>query len=252
METKAIILSGYGLNTEHETKYAIETVGGNAKIVHINELIAQKSQLGDFNLLIIPGGSSFGDHMGAGKILANKLKSKIGNELVEFIKRKNLVLGIANGFQALVKMGLLPSTDLEQKATMMQNKNGIYINNWALFKINKRSPCIFTKGIECITLPIRNHSSRFHCNGKNLNDIIQNDLNVMQYVDANGNDTPHASGSVENIAGLCDKTGHVFGMMPHPESFCFVENCPSWIFGLKKAHGLSIFRNAVEYLAKQG
>ncbi len=251
METNALVLSGFGLNTEHETKYCIEKVGGKAKIVHVNRLVEKRKMLEDFNFLVIPGGSSFGDALGPGKALATKIRYKLGDSLTEFINQKKLILGISNGFQVLVKMGILPNTNLKQEVTLTTNQNGEYINRWMSFKINKNSPCIFTKDISYMTLPVRNYSSKFYCNQDVLEKLMKENLHALQYIDKAKKIVSEPSGSRNGIAGLCDKTGRVFGMVPLPDSFGFVENCPNWVFGIKNAQGLLIFKNAVDYLKRQ-
>jgi len=253
MKCKALVLTGYGINCENESKYVIEKSGGSADIVHINRVIDNPKMLEDYNFLFLPGGFSFGDDLGSGKVFSNKLKFRLKDQLAEFIEGEKLVLGVCNGFQALVKMGLLPKPDFEQRVTLIGNDSGHFEDRWIFLKINKKSPCIFTSGMDYTFLPIRHGEGKFIVKDKaTMDELEQNNQIVMQYVDEKGEPAGYPAnpnGSMNNIAGICDKTGYVFGLMPHPEAFNSVENCPYWTLGtIKEAHGLKVFRNAVSYL----
>jgi len=255
-KTKALVLSGYGINCPTETKYAIDSVGGNATIHHINELLDKPAMLEEYNFFVIPGGFSFGDDISSGKVLANKIRYGFGDQLLEFIKSGKLVLGICNGFQALVKMGLLPWPDFEQRVTITYNESGKFEDRWAYLKINQNSPCIFTKEIEEMVLPIRHGEGRFIPATKEVLDkLVNENLHVMQYVDAKGNLAGYPAnpnGAVMNIAGICDPSGQIFGLMPHPEAYNHRTNHPCWSSGVgTTGQGLSVFRNAVTYLEKE-
>lgn len=257
MQTNALVLTGYGINCEQETKNVIEKVGGSAEIVHINELFEKTKSLSSYNLLVFPGGFAHGDDLGSGKVLANKFKFKLKNELLEFIKQGKLVMGICNGFQALVKLGLLPIPDFEQRVTLTVNASTKFEDRWVWLKTNPVSPCIFTKGLEYITLPVRHGEGRFLPKNENeLDYITEKNLFAFQYVDSKGQLAGYPwnpNGAVMNIAGICDESGRIFGMMPHPEAFQEIYNCPYWkSANIKEAQGLRIFRNAVNYLASQG
>ncbi len=254
MQTKALVLTGYGINCEEETKNSIEKVGASAEIIHMNELFERKKSLNDYNFLVFPGGFAHGDDLGSGKVIANKFKFKLKDELLDFINRGNLVLGICNGFQALVKLGILPIPDFLQRVTLTINTSNKYEDRWVWLKANQASPCIFTNGLTYLTLPVRHGEGRFIPeNDDELNYITSKNLHVFQYVDSKGQLAGYPwnpNGSVINIAGVCDESGRIFGMMPHPEAFREIFNCPYWKDGVvKEAQGLRIFKNAVDYLA---
>ena len=252
-KTKALVLTGYGINCPVETAYAINAVGGHAEIRHINELLGAPSLLEEYNFFVIPGGFSFGDDIGSGKVLANKLRYKVGDALLDFISQGKLILGICNGFQVLVKMGLLPEPDFEQRITITYNESGKFEDRWVKLLVNPRSPCIFTQEISEISLPARHREGRFiPATREVLEDITKNELHVMQYINKNGalgGYPANPNGSVLNIAGICDKSGQIFGLMPHPEAYNHETNHPCWASKMgSMGRGLSLFRNAVSYI----
>ena len=252
MQLKALVLSGYGINCEAESKYCVETAGGVADIVHVNRLVESPKMLEDYNMLFIPGGFSFGDDLGSGKVLANKIKFRIADSLLDFAKQGKLVLGVCNGFQVLAKMGLLPEPDLKQRVTLTFNDSGHFEDRWVALRANENSPCVFTKGLKTILLPVRHGEGKFVAEGSEaLKSLVDNNQVCLQYVDekgALGGYPYNPNGSQLNIAAICDRSGRIFGTMPHPEAFNIVQNCPYWSTGLiKEAQGLRIFKNAVDY-----
>lgn len=256
METRALVLYGYGINCEQESKIAVERAGGTASIKHINELIEKPDLLDNFNFLIIPGGFAFGDDLGSGKVFANKMKFKLHDQLLRFINDAKLVAGICNGFQALVKMGLLPVPNFEQKVTLTGNDSGHFEDRWVILKINKNSPCVFTKDIEYLMAPVRHGEGKFiPKDDQVLREIVDGNLHCAQYVDEKGQMGGYPwnpNGSILNIAAICDKSGRVFGMMPHPEAFTDITNNPYWTTGhVKEAQGIKIFKNAVDYIKEK-
>ncbi|MCP4647215.1 MAG: phosphoribosylformylglycinamidine synthase I [bacterium] len=255
-KTNALVLNGYGINCPVETAYAITAVGGNAEIKHTSEILETPAILDDYNFLVIPGGFSFGDDIGSGKVLSNRLRYKAGGKLLDFISQGKLVLGICNGFQVLVKMGLLPEPDFEQKVTITYNESGKFEDRWVKLLVNQKSPCIFTRELSEIDLPIRHGEGRFIPATKEvLNEITGNELHVMQYIDDKGGLGKYPwnpNGSVRNIAGICDKSGQIFGLMPHPEAYNHRTNHPCWAGGIgSTGRGLSLFRNAVSYIEQE-
>jgi len=257
MQCKALIFSGYGINCEHETKFAIEKSGGIAEIVHLNYLIENPKKLEDYNFIVIPGGFAHGDDLGSGKVFANKIRYKMHDAFERFIKEGKLVLGICNGFQVIAKLGIVPVPDFQQRATLTVNDSGKYEDRWVWLKINKSSPCIFTRGMDYINIPVRHGEGKFiPKNESELKSILENNLHAAQYVNEKGELAAgypsNPNGSVLDIAGICDKSGRIFGLMPHPEAFNHPTNNPFWPFGkITEAKGLKFFRNAVEYLAKE-
>ncbi len=256
MEPRALILTGYGINCEKESKFAFEKSGGKADIFHINELIERPDAMESYNFLMIPGGFAFGDDLGSGKVLANKIKFRLKDKLLDFINAGKLVLGTCNGFQVLVKLGMLPYPDLTQRVTLTVNDSGHFEDRWVRLKFNAASPCIFTKGIDYMALPVRHGEGKFLPADQNvLADLTEKNLVAAQYCDEQGRlaGYPHnPNGSISNIAGICDPTGRVYGMMPHPEAFNEITNSPMWQTGtIKEAQGLWIFRNAIAYIREK-
>jgi phosphoribosylformylglycinamidine synthase len=257
MALKALLLYGYGINCENESRYAIEKSGGKADIFHLNKVLEAPKILEEYNMLMIPGGFSFGDDLGSGKVFGNKIKFRLREQLEQFVKAEKLVLGICNGFQVMVKMGLLPEPDFVQKVSLTGNDSGHFEDRWVILKANPASPCVFTKGIDYILEPVRHGEGKFVAkDDATMNALKQNNQVVFQYVDETGGLAGYPynpNGSVENIAGICDRTGRIFGMMPHPEAFNIVQNCPYWVRGtVKEAMGLRLFKNAVGYLERSG
>jgi len=256
MALKALVLTGFGINCEAESKFAIEKSGGNADILHLNRLLEKPATLQDYNMLMIPGGFAFGDDLGSGRVYGNKMRYVLRDHIEEFVSAKKLVLGICNGFQVLVKMGLLPEPDFTQRVSLIANDSGKFEDRWVILRANKLSPCIFTKDIGHILLPVRHGEGKFVTDSPDtLDKIKKNNQIVFQYVD--GQDTlaeyPHnPNGAIENIAGICDQSGRVFGMMPHPEGFNIPENCPYWTTTtVKEGMGLRIFKNAVDFAKEE-
>lgn len=257
MKPKAIILYGYGINCDNETKYGFEMAGAEAERVHINQLAAGQEKLSDFQILAVPGGFSFGDDLGAGKVLAVKFRYVLGPQLDEFIRSGKLIIGICNGFQALVKLGILPGFDKDynrQDATLTNNDCGRFQDRWIHLVANRESPCVWTKGIEKIFLPIRHGEGKFVFRNSRIaaRFVAQNQI-VLQYCDPQGRikGFPHnPNGSEMNVAGICDESGRIFGLMPHPEGFMFPQQNPLWTREeITVGAGLKIFKNAVEFAA---
>ena len=256
MKTNAIVVSGFGVNCEYETAYSIKKAGGAVDIVHLNTLIHAPSLLQTYNFIIFPGGFSYADHLGAAKVFSNKVFYKLKESLSSFVNDGKLVLGICNGFQVLAKIGVLPYLNFEKTFTLTFNDSGKFEDRWVRLKINKNSPCVFTKDLEYLDLPVRHGEGKFiPKNEKVLLDILNNNLYPVQYVDKNGRLTGYPSnpnGSVQNIAGICNSTGRIFGIMPHPEAYNHYTNHPWWtVHKHKDSTGLQIFKNAVNYLEGQ-
>ncbi len=252
MKAKALVLTGYGINCDNESRYAFEKAGGSADIIHINKLIEQPKMLEDYNLFFIPGGFSYGDDLGSGKVLGNKIRDKLGSGLLDFYNAGKLIIGVCNGFQVLVKVGLLPVPDFRQRVTLTTNDSGKFEDRWVFLKANENSPCIFTKGMRMLLLPVRHGEGKLVMDDGIRKEIWAENLAVMQYIGPNGGLSGYPynpNGSVDSIAALCDKSGRIFGLMPHPEAFNIPQNCPYWPLGIvKEAAGLAFFRNAIDYL----
>jgi phosphoribosylformylglycinamidine synthase subunit PurQ / glutaminase len=270
---RALILTGYGLNCDYETDYALKTAGAESQRTHINEVIeseqsAPGSILSRFHLLVFGGGFSWADDHGAGVVLASKIKFNIGGQINKFIKDGKLVIGICNGFQSLVNLGLLPGFDNDyraRKVALTANSSGNFIDSWVKLKINSNSPCVFTKGISHLDLPVRHGEGNFFATESDIERLFKNNQVVMQYAGddgepAGGRWPMNPNGSSRDIAGICDPTGRIFGLMPHPEAFHDMTNHPDWTRkkeslsregkGIEswEGDGIRIFRNGVEFI----
>ncbi|MFC1931806.1 phosphoribosylformylglycinamidine synthase I [Chloroflexota bacterium] len=249
---KVIVLRAPGTNCDGETIYAFQQAGADVASVHVNRLICREQHLSDYQILVIPGGFTYGDDIGAGKVLANELGLKLGEDMLEFVESGGLILGICNGFQVLVKAGILPDPAAggAQRLTLANNDSGKFECRWIHMVVNKESPCVFTRGIDSVYLPVA------HGEGKVVADPeVLPQLNVvLRYTDKHGDDKagyPHnPNGSVDNIAGICDVSGRVFALMPHPERYIRGTQHPRWTRqGTRKCgDGFQIFRNAVKWV----
>jgi phosphoribosylformylglycinamidine synthase len=262
MKPKVLIITGYGVNCEAESKVAWKKAGAACDTVHLNDLLDNPAQLNDYNGLMFIGGFSYGDHMTSGHVFAGRVKHHMRAELQQFIDDGKLILGICNGFQVMVKMGLLPGLDneyFEPKVALMHNDCGHFQNYWVTLKANEKSPCVFTKGIDTIQVPIRHGEGKiFTLESDVLEKLEALGCAAVRYADADGNPTQefpaNPNGSLNAIAGLCDPTGRVFGMMPHPEAYLFPENHPNWdkqkLDGVlpENGLGLKLFENAVAHM----
>ncbi|MHA1898377.1 MAG: phosphoribosylformylglycinamidine synthase subunit PurQ, partial [Promethearchaeota archaeon] len=244
-------LTGYGINSDLESQYAFIKAGAtNVKRVHINKFIKKMDSLENYQILMFPGGFSFGDDLGSGRVLANKFKYSLKNDLTKFIEDNKLIFGVCNGFQILVKMGILPALDnkyYEQSVSLITNKSGRFESRWVKLKPHK-SRCIWTKGYdEDLELPVRHGEGRFVVKDNSvLKRLWEEELVAFTY---DPNEYPNnPNGSIDAIAGISDESGHIFGMMPHPECHIHDYQHPLWTRGYKpKENGLKIFKNAVEY-----
>jgi phosphoribosylformylglycinamidine synthase len=260
---RILIVTGYGLNCEEESAFAWECAGAAPARVHLHDLIERPARLHDFAGLMFIGGFSFGDHMGSGHVMAARLRHRLRGDLERFIAGGRLILGVCNGFQIMVKLGLLPGLDgdhFTQRLALMQNEGGAFQNFWVTLRFEPRSPCVFTRGLDRMDLPIRHGEGKIFTPDGALLDRIEAEGGVAcRYADpATGEPAaafPHnPNGSLRAIAGLSDPTGRIFGLMPHPEAYLHPENHPQWVrqrldgtlppAGL----GLRLFENAVRFL----
>ncbi len=262
------VLTGFGINCDIETMAVFEMAGAQAHRVHVNSLVNGDDNLENYHIMAVPGGFSFGDHLGSGRLLGNRLRFGIREQVRKFVKDGKPVIGICNGFQVLVKMGLLPGDDevsLEQTASLTLNDSGHYEDRWVTLEFNPDSPCIWTKGINRMRTPVRHGEGKFVVPDQSLLDKYDaRGQLVTRYVDA---EQPYPSAgdealpypicpnaSMRNIAGVCDPSGLVFGLMPHPEAnhskwlgatWTREEQDGDWV-----GEGMAVFVNGVEY-AKQ-
>lgn len=265
MRVKSLVLDGYGLNCGYETDYSLKLAGANSERVHINELLWKDKSLKDYHILALIGGFSWGDDHGAGVLEASKLKYNLKEELEKFIEDGKLIIGICNGFQTLVNFGLLPGFDRNydsREVALISNDCGNFRDDWVHLKINEKSPCIFTKGIKEIDLPIRHGEGKFYAEESVIKKLFDENQVVLQYCKgdelANREFPYNPNGSLYDIAGICDSSGRIFGLMPHPEAYNAFTNHPNWTREKemykrrgetipKEGLGVQIFRNAVRY-----
>jgi phosphoribosylformylglycinamidine synthase len=245
------ILTGFGINSDYESKYAFELAGAeNVKRVHLNELIAKKDTLENYQILMFPGGFSFGDDLGSGRVLANKFRYNLRDDLTKFIKADKLVFGVCNGFQILVKMGVLPAFDgkyYEQTVTLVGNKSGQFESRWVKLKPLK-SRCIWTQGYEQpLDVPVRHGEGQFVVKDPAILKRIW-DEQLVSFVYDPDKYPYNPNGATDAIAGICDESGHIYGMMPHPECHLNKYQHPHWTRGHEPPiNGLKIFQNAVNF-----
>jgi phosphoribosylformylglycinamidine synthase len=252
LRPKIIILSGYGLNCEEETKFAFESAGPKEKvradIVHINDLIAKPAMLREYDIMAFPGGFSYGDDTGSGKAYANKFKNHLSKELSEFLSRDTLIIGICNGFQIITNLGILPGA-------LTYNKNGKYIDRWVDLEALGTSPWL--KGIKKISLPIAHGEGHYVISAKEYKKMKEKKEIAFEYTKGEickfQNLEHNPNGSDYAIAGVLGYNGRVLGLMPHPERAMFSHQNPMWQMDKKNAkegRGLQIFKNAVNYFDK--
>jgi phosphoribosylformylglycinamidine synthase len=255
-KAKVIVLRTAGTNCDYETVHAFQLAGAETDLVHINQLIKRKKRLDDYHILALPGGFSYGDDIAAGKLLANELKYKIGDQLEYFIAAGKLVIGICNGFQVLVRAGLLPGFNGisdAQEATLYLNDSAKFECRWSYLR-TQDSPSVFTKNLKSqIYLPVAHAEGKFTAEEKVLDALQENRQIVFRYIDPYGEFAGYPwnpNGSYRNIAGICDSTGRILGMMPHPERYLNRLKHPRWTRENlpEEGDGLAIFRNGVEYV----
>jgi phosphoribosylformylglycinamidine synthase I len=265
---RALVLTGYGLNCDNETAYALTLAGAHAHRVHINALIHGSVKLTDFQIMVFGGGFSWGDDHGAGVIQAVRMKTNLGDKILEFIHAGNLVIGICNGFQTLVNLGLLPGFDHDytrRSVALTFNDCGNFRDDWVTLTVVPESPCIFTRGIDRLELPVRHGEGKFYAHPTTIRRLIDNNQVVLRYAMPDGVPADlrfpfNPNGSVHDIAGICDPSGRIFGLMPHPEAFNHWTNHPDWtrIKEKKKRRknkaesgptvGIQLFKNATKYV----
>jgi phosphoribosylformylglycinamidine synthase len=250
---RALILRAPGANCDVEAQFAFEQAGAVAERLHIQRLREQPKLLHNFQILVIPGGFTYGDDVAAGKILGNQLRHFLGEQLRQFRAREKLILGICNGFQAILKAGLiLPLDDEGPLATLAHNESGKFEDRCINLKTSP-GKCVFLKNCAMLELPVAHGEGNFICRESwILKGLEQSRQIVLRYVDRDGKPGPYPinpNGSQGDVAGLCDVSGHVLGLMPHPERHVLPTQHPRWTReGLKKeGDGLPLFRNAVEY-----
>lgn len=284
---KVLVLKTDGINCDEETAFAFNLAGGTAKIVHVNDIRSKRENLKNYNILAIPGGFSYGDDIVSGKILATELTSFLSEDLKKFIERKNtLIIGICNGFQVLVRTGLLPFGNLgKMDATLTNNDSGKFECRWVNLKIEPNSKCVFLNNLTMkqparhrlspppdtlcesmragqataggfnnfVSYQVAHGEGKFFTDPQTLRKIEKQNLVIFRYADSNDKPTQkypdNPNGALNAIAGICDPTGRILGLMPHPERFVKIEQHPNWRrLPDLKPQGLPIFENMINYI----
>jgi phosphoribosylformylglycinamidine synthase subunit PurQ / glutaminase len=250
-KVSVMVLRAPGMNCDKETAFAFQEAGAVPSLVHINQLIRRERRISDYQILVIPGGFTYGDDIAAGRVLATEMKVKMGDDILQFVIRGGLILGICNGFQVMVKAGILPDIRNPKAAqmTLAPNDSGKFECRWVQMEVEKKSPCVFTQGIDSLYLPVAHGEGKLVTDLRGLREINA----ALYYTDPNGDRQagyPHnPNGSMNNVAGVCDPTGRIFALMPHPERHIRFTQHPQWTRRKPKdfGDGFAIFQNAVKF-----
>jgi phosphoribosylformylglycinamidine synthase I len=255
MQPRVLILQATGTNRDPDAARAVELAGGEPVILHVNQLRAQPARLRAFQMLVLPGGFSYGDALGAGRLFSADLRWLFQDELARFVEAGKPVVGICNGFQALVKSGWLPGgSSGSARATLTFNVSARFECRWVWLEPDPASPCVFTRGLrERVVCPVAHGEGRFVPRDADVLDELQKNRQIaLTYVRPDGGpagypDNPN--GSTAGIAGVCNVQGNILGLMPHPENHIFAWQHPRWTRGEKGNMGLTLFQRGLDYAA---
>jgi len=270
-KVKSIVITGYGTNCEMEMAHACRLAASDeVETVHISALLHGEKSLDDYHFLNLPGGFLDGDDLGAAKAGANRIlhakikgkTEKLYDQFTRFIGEGKLILGVCNGFQLLVKLGMLPGFDGDyrnQTVTLTFNDSGRFEDRWVYLLVNRNSPCVFTRNMEGIYLPVRHSEGKFITKDDQVRKMLHSDQHVVvqyshaDYREATMDYPANPNGSVDGIAGICNETGRIFGLMPHPEAYLHYTNHPRWSREKlpEEGMGLIIFKNAIDFVKHQ-
>lgn len=267
MQTKVIVLTGHGINGENEMAQSFKQAGALPDLVHVEDLIAEPSRLEQYQILAFPGGFAYADDLGAGIALANRLKNNLWEELKAFAERDTLIMGICNGFQMMVNLGILPGFENElgdRKVALKHNKTNKYQCRWTHIKVASEK-CVWTKGLGVLQISVGHGEGNFYTDVDTLAKLKAGDQVAVQYCDKDGNladgEFPiNPNGAMEDIAGICDHSGRIFGLMPHPDRFLTAYNEDVWTLKKElakrageefsdKSVAQKMYENAVAYFA---
>lgn len=245
---RVIVIRTAGTNCDRELVHAFELAGARVDRVHVNRLVQKEVHFRDYQVAAIPGGFTYGDDIGGGKILANELQAHLGEELRALVSSGGLLFGVCNGFQVLVKMGILPGG--EPRVTLATNDSNRFEDRWVHIKAETDRTPFIRKG-EVITLPVAHAEGKFIVSGAEEMALLEEqDRIAFRYCDEEGEPGPYPvnpNGSLGDVAGICDETGRVLGLMPHPERHIYPHHHPRWTrLQQEEGEGLRIFRNAIQ------
>ena len=245
MSVRVVVIAGYGFNSELELVEAFRIAGGSPERVHLADLLAEPALIAGAGIVALPGGFSFGDHLGSGQVVANLLRTRLAGALRDHHARGGLTLGVCNGFQALVKAGFLPWPETGERAvSLVHNDSGRFVDDWTRVSFDASGACAWTAGLAPRDLPIRHGEGRFVArDAATLARLESEGLAAVRYAGANPN------GSANAIAGVRDPSGRALGLMPHPEAFLAPENHPGRRRGFEGGTGLPFFANAIRAAA---
>ncbi|RMF42798.1 MAG: phosphoribosylformylglycinamidine synthase subunit PurQ [Deltaproteobacteria bacterium] len=267
-QVRAVVIAGNGTNCEREVAFACRQAGADVvDIVHIAEFLTGRALLADYHFLNLAGGFLDGDDLGSAKAGANRFRHapveggpSMAEQLQTFVAEGKLVMGVCNGFQLMVKLGLLPAFDgelMQQRTTLTFNDSGRFEDRWCYLAVDPDSPCVYTRGLDCIYLPVRHGEGKFvPADDTVLGRVEDEHLACLRYADADYRSTmeypDNPNGSVNAIAGLCDPTGRLFGLMPHPEAYIHRTHHPRWTREElpEEGMGLLLYRNAIDFIRK--
>lgn len=262
-QPRVLILRAPGTNCDKETAYAFQQAGAKVELVHVNRLLERPAMAGAFQILCIPGGFSYGDDVAAGRILAAQIQHHLAEQMAAFKAQQKLILGICNGFQVLIKSGVLLDDDPSHgpPATLAWNDSGRFEDRWVRLGTS-RSNCVFLQDIETMYLPVAHAEGKFVARDKPTLDALEAAGHLVLRYQRQGGKTgsdgnapvpypDNPNGSMANVAGVCDRTGRVFGLMPHPERHIDPTHHPRWTRGEASpvGDGMLVFLNAVRYFA---
>ena len=229
-QPRILILRAPGTNCDAETAFAFQQAGGIADVLHLNRLLESPQLAAEYQVLCLPGGFSYGDDVAAGRIFANQIRHHLADVMRDFRKAGKLILGICNGFQILIKSGLLDTDDSEgPAASLAWNDSHQFLDRWVNLKVDG-SKCVFLANIEQMFLPIAHAEGKFVARDEQTLDQLQNagQLVIHYSPRENGEKDYNPNGSMRDVAGMCDQSGRVFGLMPHPERFIDPTHHPQW------------------------
>lgn len=270
-QVKAVVITGYGTNCELEMAQACRLGGADqVDVVHLSELLAGEYSLDDYQLLNLAGGFLDGDDLGAGQAGAHRLLharvktsgEPLRDQLQRFISAGKLIIGVCNGFQLLTKTGLLPGFEQRYDRRLLSlthNDSSRFEDRWCQLRVEPDCPCVFTRGLETLYLPIRHGEGKFVTANDTVYQLLADNHQVaLRYADPQSGaatmDYPwNPNGSPGAVAGICDPSGRIFGLMPHPEAFLHRVNHPRWTREdlPEEGQGVALFRNGIDFIRQQ-